>query len=188
MSLRRHDGGGDGSLVVGSWGETGIEADSGVVGVVDLDGEAGRREVDGDRVQDAGGGGVVADDFGGLGDGLESASVVGGEPEAVEEGVGALDIDEVAGERVDDFGESELDGDAVFKGRKGNDVAPLHEAFLADHGGAVEVVAFVEAFVEVTEELVGEGDGAALEAVGLDVAAEVVLHRVAPVPPRGGWV
>jgi hypothetical protein len=185
---RELDGGGrDGSLVVGSGGEAGIEADGGVVGVVELAGEAGRGEVDGDRVEHAGGGGVGVDDGGGLGDDFEPAGVVGGEFEAVEEGVGARDVDEIAGEGIDDLGEGELDGDAVFERREGDDVATLHEAFFADHGGAVEVVTAVEALVEVAEVRVGEGDGAALEAVGLDVAAEVVLHGDAPCTPPGGW-
>jgi hypothetical protein len=145
--------------------------DGGVFGVVDLAGEAGRGEVDGDGVQHAGGGGAVADNFGGLVDGFEAAGVVGGEAEAVEESVGALDVDEVAGQRVDDLREGKLDGDAVLERREGDDVAALHEALFADHGGAVEGVAVIEAAVEVAEVRVGEGDGAALEAVGFDVAA-----------------
>jgi hypothetical protein len=56
-------------------------------------------------------------------------------------------------------------------------VAAVEEAFLGDHGGAVELVAVVEALVEVAIEVVGEGDGAALDSVGFDVAAEAGFHR-----------
>jgi hypothetical protein len=137
---------------------------------------AGRGEIDLEGVADVGCVEAVANDFVGFGDEVEAAAVDGGELQAEEEGLGALAIDEVAGQRVDDLGESELDGGAVFQGREGDDVAALHERAVAGHGSAVEGVAFVEAGVEVAVAFVGHGDGAALHAVGLDVAAEVEVH------------
>jgi hypothetical protein len=157
-------------------------------GVFDLAGAAGRGDVDGDGVEEVGCGGVFADDFGGLGDHVEAAGVEGGELQTVEQRVGAFGVDEVAGERVNDLGEGELDGDAILQGREGDDVAVFHKATLGDHGGTVEGVAAVEALVEVTEAGVGQGYGAARDSVGLDMAAELGLHLSSPgcVPPPGG--
>ncbi len=123
---------------------------------------------------------TVADDLVGLGERLEALAVGGGETQAVEQGVGALGVDEVAGQGVDDLGECELDGESIFQRREPDDVAALHEALAADHPGTVEVVAFVEAAVEVAVERIGERDGAAWLAVGLDVAAEIDLHCDSP--------
>jgi hypothetical protein len=66
-------------------------------------------------------------------------------------------------------------------------VAAFEEALLADHGGAVETMTLVEAVVEVTEDGVGEGDGVALDPVGLDMAAEIGgVHGVLLGTPWGG--
>jgi hypothetical protein len=48
--------------------------------------------------------GEVANDFGGLCERVEPAGVGGGDFEAEEESVGALHIDEITGQGVDDFG------------------------------------------------------------------------------------
>jgi hypothetical protein len=183
--------GGDGALIVGSGHEAGVEEDCGIVGVVDLAGQTFRGDVDGDRVEQVGGVAVVADDFLFLllRDGLKALAVEDGEFEAKEEGVGAFGLDEVAGEGVDDLREGEHDGDAVFEGRQADDVAALHEALGTDHAAAVHGVALVETVVEVTEVLILECDGAALEAVGADVTAEIDVHDCfslwASSPPGG---
>ena len=184
--------GGDGALVVGAGHEAGVEEDGGIVLVVDLIGEAFRGQVDGNRVEQVGGGAEVADDllFLLLGNGLQALAVEDGELEAEEEGVGALGLDEVAGEGVDHLGEGEHDRDTVFERGQGDDVAALHEALGADHAVAVDGVALVEAAVEVAEVLVRERDGVALDAVGADVAAKIDVHDGSPLfpryPPRGG--
>jgi hypothetical protein len=49
----------------------------------------------------------------GLWHGVEVAGVGGGELQAVEEGAAVLEVDLVGGEGVDDFGDGDLDGDAV---------------------------------------------------------------------------
>jgi hypothetical protein len=106
--------------------------------------------------------------------------------QAVEEGVGSFGVDEVAGEGVDDLGEGELHGEPVFQGRQADDVAAVQKVPLGDHGGAVEGMAFVEPLVEVAKVEVGEGDGVALEAIGLDVTTKIGLHDfLLWVPPPG---
>ena len=57
-----------------------------------------------------------ADDTGGVGFGLEAGRVAGGKLEAVEQSGGALGVEAAGGEGVDDDGESDLDGFAVFEG------------------------------------------------------------------------
>ena len=157
-------------------------------GVFDFDGAAGWGDVDADGFDDIRSAVAVADDGGGVGDGLQALAVGGGQLEAVEEGVGAFGVDEVAGEGVEDLGDGELDGEAVLHGGEGDDEAALGEAFGADHAEAVEAVALVEAVVEAAEVVVAEGDGVALDAIGLDVAAEVDAHGGSPwgTPPGGG--
>jgi hypothetical protein len=158
-------------------------------GVVYFAGQAGRGDVDADGVEDVGRGRALADDFAIVASDVEAFGVGGGELEAEEEGVGALGVDEVTGEGVDDLGDGELDGDAVFHGGQGDDVAAVEQIAAADQRGAVEAVALVELAVEVAEDGFGECSASALEAVGLDVAADRDLHGEAPLggtPPGGG--
>ncbi len=118
----------------------------------------------------------LADELGGLGDDGEAAGVAGGELEAVEEDGGALGVDGVHGEGADDLGEGELDGFAVLEGGEIDDGAVVDKRGAAGDLVAVLGVSLVEPAVEVAEVVVGDGDTAALEAVGLDVAAEIGLH------------
>jgi hypothetical protein len=127
------------------------------------------------EVEAFGGGFDGADGVGGVGFGVEASGVVAGELEAVEQGGGSLDVELAGGEGVDDDGESNLDGFAVFEGGElevlaGDEVA-------ASGGGVAEGgVALVEAVVEVAPGASGECGAFALQAVGFDVAAEFVLH------------
>ncbi len=128
------------------------------------------------QVQAFGGGFDGADDVGREGFGVEAAGVVAGELEAVEESSGSLDVELSGGEGVDDDGEGDLDGFAVFEGGE-FDVLAGDEVAAGGRSGAEGAVALVEAVVEVAPCSVGEGWGLAAGSVGLDVAAEGVLHR-----------
>jgi hypothetical protein len=160
------------------------------VRVGDFDGEAGRCYVGvGFGDQDPGLLVDVADHLGGAADDAQAAGVGGGEREAVEEGVGLFGVDAVGGEGVEDAGDGELGRLAVLDGGE------LEEAGMRQLGGlevdlvAVEAVAVMQAAVEVTEDGIVDGDSAALQAVGLDVAADGNLHGRAPLsgtPPPGG--
>ncbi|WP_433984167.1 hypothetical protein RBB78_03070 [Tunturiibacter empetritectus] len=68
------------------------------------------------EVEAVGAGLYVADDFGGVGFGVEAGGVVGGQLQAVEEGGGAAGVQIAGGEGVDDDGEGDLNGFAVLKG------------------------------------------------------------------------
>jgi hypothetical protein len=166
-----------------------LSAGCGFVG--EVDGAAGRGDVgvgfgDGDPglLVD------VADDLGGTADDAKSAGVGGGEIETVEEGVGSLLVDAAGGERIDYARDGELDGLPVLQ------CGELEEWGVAHLGGlevdlvAVEVVAAVKAVVEIAEDGSAELDGAALEAIGLDVTADLILHVFLPCDgyPPGGWV
>ena len=108
--------------------------------------------------------GEVGDGFLGLGDGFWE--VGGGYLEAVEEEAGAAGVEVVGGDAVEDFGEGELDGGAVFEradGEGGLVAAAAVELVLGD-GAAGGVV-------EVAERFGAEGGGAAAVAGGMDVAA-----------------
>jgi hypothetical protein len=127
------------------------------------------------EVEALGGGVDGADYFGGVGLEVEMGGVDGGELEAVEEGGGAAGFELAEGQGVDDYGEGGLDGLAVFEGEEldvlaGDDVAGGFS--LGAEGG----VALVEAVVEVAVGGLAERWGLALESVGADVAAELVLH------------
>jgi len=111
-----------------------------------------------------------------FGDGVQVAGVGGGELQAVEQGSGVLEVDLVGGERVDDFGDGDLDGDAVFEGAEVEDGSLALEVGAGDDGVAVDTVAVVQAAVEVAEDGRFECDGLALEAVRADVAAEFDGH------------
>ena len=88
-----------------------------------------------------------------------------------------LEVDAVGGDGVDGFGDGDLDGDGVFEGAEVEDGSAALEVGAGDDGVAVDAVGSVEALVEVAEDLVFEGDGLALQAVGADVAADGDLHE-----------
>ncbi len=117
----------------------------------------------------------ATDDAGGVGFGAEAGGVAGCELEAVEQGGGAPGVEMAGGEGVDDDGESDLDGFAVFEGGE-LDVLAGDEIATGGSGVAEAAVALVEAVVEVAPLLAGERGCFALDSVGLDVSAEFVLH------------
>ena len=129
-------------------------------------------------------------DIGWEGRGAEAGGVAAGELQAVEEGGGASGFKLAGGEGVDDDGERGLDGVAVFEGGE------LEAGGVLAGGGegvAEAGVSAVEARVVEAEGLRGKGGRTALSSVGLDVAAEIVLHGLAPIglawvpaPPGGG--
>ena len=132
----------------------------------------------------------VADELGGSADDAQAAGVGGGELEAVEEGVRLLAVDVMAGERVEDAGDGELGGFAVLDGGELDGGVVIDAGGVEVHLVAVGGVAAVQAAVEVAELGAGELDAVALEAVGLDVSAEIDLHGGAPLggTPPGGVV
>jgi len=94
-----------------------------------------------------------------------------GEAKAFEESIGTPFVDAAGGERVDDAGDGNLDGLAVFECREFEEWVAGDECGLEGDFVTVYVVTAVEAAVEVTEYGVGDSDTVALQAVGLDVAA-----------------
>jgi len=114
--------------------------------------------------------------LGGVGCGVEAGGVDGGQLETVEECGGSFGFDGVGGEGVDDYGDGELNGLAVFKGAE-FEVAASVEVFAVGVVGAEAGVAGVETVMEVAPLASCEGWGVALQAVGLDVSADwVLLH------------
>jgi hypothetical protein len=138
------------------------------------------------EIEAVGGGVETTDDAGSVGFVVEASSVAGGELEAVEQGGSSLGVEVSGGEGVDDDGESNLDGLAVFEGGELDVLAGDEVA--AGGGGVTEAaVALVEAVVEVAPLFASEGGCFALDSVDLDVSAEFVLHWLSPMgrPPRG---
>jgi hypothetical protein len=147
----------------------------------DLEGGAGFGEVEA-----VGSGVETADDTGGVGFGLDAGGVGGGELEAVEQGGSASGVEVAGSKGIDDDGESDLDGLAVFEGGELN-MLTGNEVAACGSGVAEAAVALMEAVVEVAPLLAGEGGCFALDSVGLDVSAELVLHLGSPgVYPPGG--
>lgn len=123
-------------------------------GVFDLAGAAWRGDV---RVGFGDGGpsllANLADELGGAADDMQSAGVGGGELEAVEERVGVLAVDTAGGKRVNDSGDRQLCGLAVLDGWELEDEGMIHHFGGLEIGlVAIEVVAAVEAIVEVAED------------------------------------
>ena len=135
---------------------------------------------------EAGRGVEFSDDGFWFGDGIETAGVDGGEVEAVQEGSSVLEVDAVGGDGVDGFGDGDLDGDGVFERAEVEDGSAALEVWAGDDGVAVDAVGSVEALVEVAEDVVFEGDGLALQAVGADVAADGDLHENSELLVAGG--
>ena len=158
-------------------------------GVVDFAGAAGRGDV-GVGVGDGDPGLFVdvADDLFGTAHDAQLADVCGCELEAVEQRVGLLTVNISAGERVDNAGDGELGGFAVLYGGELNSRLVGHAGVWEVDFVAVDVVAAVQAAVEVAELRAGEGNAVTLEAVSLDVATEIDCHVVLlwMAPPRGG--
>ena len=137
-------------------------------------------------------GGVSAEDYvGGVGFGVEAGGVHGGELEAVEEGGGALGFDVAGGEGVDDDGEGDLDGLAVFEGGE-LDVLAGDEIAAGSVGVAEAGVAAVEAGVEVAVEGSGERRGLDWRPLVLMWRQSVYCMRffslVGYPPPGGTWL
>jgi hypothetical protein len=107
---------------------------------------------------------------GDLGDGLdllfgvEFGEEAGGDLEAVEEVSGALGVEVVGGDALEDLGEGELDGGAVFELRQSEGGAATAAGGGVRDGAAGGVV-------EVAEVFVAEAVAEAAVAVGEDVAA-----------------
>lgn len=108
--------------------------------------------------------------------GFEFPDLLSGELEAVKDGFGVLKFDLSGGDGIDGLGESHLDGGAVFDGDEAN-VAPGFEEGIKGRVRAVVAMTGCEAVVEVAEAVREESRRLALQAVGLDVAAEWIEHR-----------
>ena len=94
--------------------------------------------------------------------------VAAGDEEAVQEAAGALVVELVAGDAVEDLGEGELDAGAVVDGGQLEDGLGGVDSAMARGGAAGGVVV-------VTELLAAQGGGAAAAARGVDVTAEEAL-------------
>jgi uncharacterized membrane protein len=105
-----------------------------------------------------------------------AGGVGGGELEAVEQGHGTFGFEAAGGQRVDDLGESDLDGVAVFEWGELNVLAG-EEIALHSRRVTIAAVALVETVVVVAPVSFGEGWGFALASIGPDVTAEWILHH-----------
>jgi hypothetical protein len=153
-------------------------AESVALGFVDLAGEAGRGYIQVGFGDECPGFFVdFADHLGGAAADAHALAVGRGESEALEQGVGAPLVDAAGGERVDDTGDGNLDGLAVLKCGEIKEWVAGDEFGLQGDLVTVNVVAAVQAAVKVTEDGAGDRDTVALQAVGLDVAAKIALHK-----------
>jgi hypothetical protein len=124
----------------------------GICWVFDFDGAAGRGQV-GTGFGDMSPGFLVevADHLSRSADNAKAADVGRGELEAVEERVGILAVDVAAGQRIDDAGDGKLGGFAVLDSRE-RDASLLMDAGRVEVVLiAVDIVAAVQAVMEVTE-------------------------------------
>ncbi len=104
--------------------------------------------------------------------------VLGGDLEGVEEETGAAGVELRGTEAVENLGEGDLDGAAVFKDGQLDRFAG---------GGGWPGGKSVQAVVEVAAWLASKGDGSAFKPVGHDVAALHIHTGTPPPPPISGW-
>jgi len=109
-------------------------------------------------------------------DGIEGAGVCHCELKAVEQAARVTKIHLVGRKRLDDLGDRDLNGSAIFEDAGVEDGSLTLRVGTADGDGAIEAGRVVQAAMKVTEDGVSESDGMALQAVGSDVTAERYLH------------
>jgi len=109
-------------------------------------------------------------------DGIKAAGVSDCELKAIEQAARVTKIHLVGRERLDDLGDRDLNGSAIFEDACVEDGSPTLRVGTADGDGAIEAGRVVQAAMKVTEDGVSESDGMALQAVGSDVTAERYLH------------
>jgi len=109
-------------------------------------------------------------------DGIEAAGVGDCELKPIEQAARVTKIHLVGRERLDDLGDRDLNGSAIFEDAGVEDGSLTLRVGTADGDGAIEPGRVVQAAMEVTEDGVSESDGMALQAVGPDVMAERYLH------------
>ena len=112
--------------------------------------------------------------YGFLGDNVVFAiDVLGGDLEGVEKEAGAARVELRGTEAVENLGEGDPNGAAIFEEGQ-------LERFAGSGCGAGSEA--VHAVVEVAKRLIFQGDGSALEPIGHDVAA-LHVHTGTPLPP-----